>query len=290
MPPKQSKESKSSEEAPQESQIRATAIRHAKLIQEQKDIQNNVLDNIIAFVDLPSTSDADPANPLTADVASFKRGLRTFQQRDYDDLITERNISDKCGYTLCHRPKKKDETTATDRILWGEKGTELKIVPRAELEKWCSQKCAERAMFVRVQLNESPAWVVGAKKEDIILLDEARPKGQPKTSEQPTKSLAPSKQDVALADGIRQLAIRDGLNAEDEEALRRIQQLVRERGRPDHAGTSEAVKLVENKPKGTPRPPKPTETRDAGAIEGFRPNLTTDDNENDSSEPNILGI
>jgi hypothetical protein len=46
-------------------------------------------------------------------------------------------------------------------------------VKRKELEKWCSQQCARRALFVKVQLNETAAWErAGIPDIQIDLLDE----------------------------------------------------------------------------------------------------------------------
>jgi len=53
----------------------------------------------------------------------------------------------------------------------------MKIVPREKLEMWCSDGCAERAMYVRVQLVEEPVWERRAdnmRTKEIILLEETR--------------------------------------------------------------------------------------------------------------------
>ena len=34
----------------------------------------------------------------------------------------------------------------------------MKIVEKVELEKWCSGDCGKRALYLRVQLNDTPAW------------------------------------------------------------------------------------------------------------------------------------
>ena len=278
MPPKQQNK-KQMEQGTREAHVRATALHHARLIQDQKDLQNKILDTIIEFVDLPSSPTADPGRPSPADVSSVKQGFPPFQQRDYDDLITERNISDKCGYVLCPRPNKKENTTATDRIIWSKKnGSDLKIVPRAELERWCSQACAERAIFLKAQLNESPAWVTGVKKDAILLLDEVQADRSPPSSTASSSAQAQSSTSArqepsrSIVDGIRQLAIRDGMSADDEEMLRKIQQLALERGKAIRGGAKpdQDVTLVEKKTKGIARPPV-AERQDAGSIEGYRP-------------------
>ena len=55
------------------------------------------------------------------------------------------------------------------------KAKDFKVVEREELEKWCSEACARRALYVRVQLSESPAWErEAAASVDIDLLDEPK--------------------------------------------------------------------------------------------------------------------
>lgn len=47
------------------------------------------------------------------------------------------------------------------------------IMKREDLEKWCSQQCARRALYVKVQLNETAAWErAGIPDIEIDLLDE----------------------------------------------------------------------------------------------------------------------
>jgi hypothetical protein len=51
----------------------------------------------------------------------------------------------------------------------------MNVVPREKLEMWCSDTCAERAMYIRVQLNETPSWErTDTAGVGIKLLDEAR--------------------------------------------------------------------------------------------------------------------
>ena len=43
-----------------------------------------------------------------------------------------------------------------------------------ELEKWCSEACARRALYVRVQLSETAAWERDGDAKDVDLLDESK--------------------------------------------------------------------------------------------------------------------
>ena len=145
------------------------AIQHARILQYQKDLEAEILDSLILLSEYPAVKipPYDSANPAPSDVADFKKHIRLFQPGDYDDLIIERNVNGLCGYSLCPNPKK-------DMGPGGEwKITNSGIVNRKELEKWCSQKCARRALYVKVQLSETAAWErAGIPEIEIDLFDE----------------------------------------------------------------------------------------------------------------------
>ncbi|CRG86760.1 hypothetical protein PISL3812_03771 [Talaromyces islandicus] len=161
----------------------AIALHHANQIQAQKDAEAFILDRILELIELPSSPSADAANPSPADAAALKAALVPFQPTDFDNLVLERNIEGRCGYTLCPREHRKEDTNAKFRIMWGPKGSdhgrgrEMRIVSREKLEMWCSEACAERAMYLRLQLAEDPVWERragdGATKQ-VTLLEEAR--------------------------------------------------------------------------------------------------------------------
>src|SRR6266536_5179040 len=69
---------------------REKALFHARLIQQQKDMELQILMSIEALLDYPKASSADPTNPSDSDTAFFKDSLRHFRTSDYDDLIEER--------------------------------------------------------------------------------------------------------------------------------------------------------------------------------------------------------
>ncbi|KAI4127108.1 MAG: hypothetical protein LQ347_004733 [Umbilicaria vellea] len=139
---------------------RETALHHARLIQQRKDVEQLILTSTETLLDLPSNSTSDPAHPSPAEAAFVKELLKPFQPSDYDSLIEERNIDGRCGYVLCPRPHTSENTSAKFRILQGTgKGLHaLKVVRTEKLEQWCSEECAKRALYVRVQLSEVPAW------------------------------------------------------------------------------------------------------------------------------------
>ena len=75
-----------------------------------------------------------------------------------------------CGYTLCAKPKK-DLGPGGEWKITGSGN----IKKRKDLEKWCSQPCAKRALYIKVQLNETAAWErAGMPEIEIELLDEDR--------------------------------------------------------------------------------------------------------------------
>lgn len=139
---------------------RGAALYHAQLIRQQKEVEALILASTEELLDLPSLSSADPAHPCSTDSELVKSSLRLYQPSDYDALIEERNINKQCGYVLCPRPNRLQDTQAKYRILYarGRGPDALKIVERQTLERWCSDDCGKRALYIKVQLNEEPAW------------------------------------------------------------------------------------------------------------------------------------
>ena len=169
----------------------AIALHHAHRIQAQKDMEALILDRILDLVTFPRSSMADPSLPSPEDTRVFKDALVPFQPADYDNLIQERNIEGLCGYGLCPREHRSDDRAGrtgagTFRIRYGAKGSgpggrgrEMNIVPKEKWEMWCSDDCAERALYLRVQLAEEPVWerrgdTGGGGGRDLVLLEEGR--------------------------------------------------------------------------------------------------------------------
>lgn len=160
-----------------EDRNKETALYHAQLLQQRKDVESLILASTEALLDLPSSPTADPARPCLQDTTFVKNSLKPFQPSDYDSLIEERNINRQCGYVLCPRPNRQEDTKAKYRILPGKgRGSAaLNFVERHTLERWCSDDCGKRALYVKVQLNEEPAWTrVGFPSADILLLEDER--------------------------------------------------------------------------------------------------------------------
>jgi hypothetical protein len=230
----QAKNYKYTGEKPPNPRHLAIALQHANQIQAQKDAQALILDRILELIEFPSSESADPAQPSTTDAAAVKAALAPFQPADFDNLILERNIEGRCGYALCPREHRKEDPNARFRILWGPKGTgdngrgrEMKVVPREKLEMWCSDQCAERALYLRVQLAEEPVWerrAVDSRSKPLELLEEAR---QAKKEELEKDA---ERGDRALNEKMKNLKVNDESSSASAATSENAKQLALERG------------------------------------------------------------
>lgn len=151
--------------------FRETAVRQARILEDQKRIRDQVTDLIIECYDLPSQPNASPSDPVPADVKIFGTALSLFQPSDFDELVSERNIDDRCGYALCPNPKQK--APGGGNKVWNRKGgKDFKLVDKAEFERWCSRACGNRGEFVKGQLSSEPAWVRDVTETRVRLLDD----------------------------------------------------------------------------------------------------------------------
>ncbi|MCJ1227590.1 hypothetical protein MMC12_004246 [Toensbergia leucococca] len=168
-----------------EDRNRETALYHANLIQQRKDVETLILSSTETLLDFPSSTISDPAHPSPEDADMVKAMLKPFQPSDYDSLIEERNIDHKCGYVLCSRQCRHENTNAKFRIIQGiGQGSELlKVVEKGKLEQWCSVECGKRALFLRVQLSEVPAWTRTSFADGAIMLLEEEDDAQKETTD-----------------------------------------------------------------------------------------------------------
>lgn len=133
---------------------RELAIHHALLIEHQKGLEMQILESIEALIDYPKRA-IDPQNPNPIDASEVKSHLRLFRPSDFDSAVQERNVVEECGYMLCPKKPHKQDTTAKFRII---RAQNIRVVKKEDLEKWCSDDCAKRALYLRVQLSDTPAW------------------------------------------------------------------------------------------------------------------------------------
>ena len=190
------------------------ALHHANILEERKRVEAEVLDAIMTLMEYPPASDADPKQPSAADAQFFRDAVVPFQPSDYDSLIEERNIYGKCGYALCPRPTKKARSTARKQFVDTQYGVE--IVDRKTLEVWCSDDCAKRALYVKVQLNEEPAWMrQGGYADKLDLMVDNAAEHQMTLPLRPKEAAAPAPvdddddDDIAAAWAAREDAMGD---------------------------------------------------------------------------------
>ena len=204
----------------QEERNKETAVYHANIIQQRKDIEATVSASTEALLELPSSKSADPKRPSTIDIAQVKDLLKIFQPLDYDDLIEERNINRLCGYVLCPRHNRRQDTQAQYRILRGKGADDMKIVSTKSLEKWCSDDCGKRALYIKVQFNQEPAWTrADIAKTAIEILDD--------DCELHISQISP--EDLEL--GVKNLK----LGGEEENVIEKMRSLAIERGQVDES-------------------------------------------------------
>ncbi|RDW80623.1 hypothetical protein BP5796_05321 [Coleophoma crateriformis] len=195
----------------QEERNREIALYHANLIQQRKDIELEILLSTEELIDFPLVRGPSysASNPSPSDTQAFKTLLEPFQPSNYDELLQERNINENCGYALCPRPRLKDGKGGEYRLVGSSgRAKDFKIMKREDLEKWCSQDCARRALYVRVQLSETPAWERGpAFSAKIDLLDEPKSEAEQAAADLEKLSLS---HDEAKKQGSADLAMERG--------------------------------------------------------------------------------
>ena len=227
------------------------ALHHAGLLQQRKDVQAQILAATEILLDIPTSSNADPARPSQGDASTVINSLQDFQPADYDVLIEERNINRQCGYVLCPRPNRHQETNAKYRIIHGKgRGADaMKFVETNSLEKWCSDECEKRGLYIKLQLVEEPAWTrTSSPKGEIVLLQDVY------TDE------ANSQDEIGLLESMKDLDISLG----EEKLVASMKALAIERG--DASAPSRSFGLAEIQEK------YPIEVqRDPGHLQEFEP-------------------
>ncbi|KAK7927774.1 hypothetical protein PG985_004772 [Apiospora marii] len=217
---------------------RNLAIHHASIIHDRRQMSDAISDSIIDLSKLPSGSASSPppsaAAPSDEDAATFTSQVRLFQPSDYEDLIEERNCLGKCGYVLCPKPRIKVNQTGEFKLVnFGRK--DFAIVPKKEMERWCSQTCARRAMYIKVQLNETAAWErAGIEGIQIELYQEPGSSKTGKKSSDPAEDITRDLRALKLeadrkaASDARELALERG-DTGDKTKMRRVAVNVKEK-------------------------------------------------------------
>jgi len=131
------------------------ALHHANKIQAQKNFESLILSNIEALLDLPTSVPATKADRNT-----FVLRVTPFQPSDFASLVEERTNDGKCGYALCSQSPR--SATVGQNATW-----KLKAQGAAD---YCSNDCLRRALYVKTQLSEVPAWERQAGQQPLIRL------------------------------------------------------------------------------------------------------------------------
>ena len=255
------------------------ALAHARIIQQQKDLELTILSAIETLSTYPtsfspshtasSSSSSPSSSPSPVDLrASFKSLIRPFQPSDYDDLIEERNILGNCGYALCPNPKRSTSQMGKFTLV-NHNRPDFAIVETRDVARWCSDGCARRALYVKVQLSETAAWERAAMPEvkiDLLEEEEEESKGG---------------KDAGLARDVARLKLGEERKARGDRAA-----LSLERGDVLERGDEERRRQVPPAPKmelsirekevtGTAKPPAREGEADGGSIEGHRSRFGT---------------
>lgn len=254
---------------------RTVALHHANLLQTRKDTEAAIFDNLLALLDLPQHTAHPASSPHPADVATFNDLLRPFQPSDYDDLITERNLADnRCGYALCPNRRRRLAGAGTYKMV--NKGRrDFDIVETRELERWCSTECTRRALWVKVQLNETAAWErVGLPDLKIELYPEKADAGKDKTAanvkqESTTEEEQAEAAETTLAKGVASLQLEEHRKAAEDQAA-----LAVERGDSARNVSRRTFELAIREKKVVTQAEAPsleTDPGKGGSIEGYKP-------------------
>lgn len=135
------------------------ALQHAHLIQHQKDTQAQILKHIEGLADFPRA-----ASLTRQDAHAFTRLASIFQPSDFDALVEERRAGGKCGYALCGNAPRSSQLGAS--AAWK--------LPAGAAD-WCGDVCARKAVSVKAQLSEVPAWErAPGQQPDVVLHEDDR--------------------------------------------------------------------------------------------------------------------
>jgi RNA polymerase II-associated protein 2 len=229
-----------------EQRNRRIALFHAHRIQAQKDVEQQVFEATEAFIDFPLVQDASSVAPAPSDVAKFQDMIKPFRPSDYDALLDERRMANRCGYVFCPNPPKKPNTSGKYKILGMKKGQTFKVVEAQKLELWCSPECARRALYIKVQLIEEPAWLRrGGISPEITLLT-----GD--DSAAPVKEMPRNFTDDQLKQAMQDLALERGDDRIDSRPANLVKETVVEKEHNEAPlpvpGSSKSIEGYEPKP------------------------------------------
>lgn len=271
---------RTAQQQPPRQDPRQVAIQHARILQDRKDTEAQILDNVITLLDFPRDRTRPASDPDPSDARAFASLVRIFQPGDYDDLAVERNLDgDKCGYALCPNRRRRYPGAGTYKMV--NKGRrDFDIVETRELEKWCGSECTRRALWVKVQLNETAAWErVGLPDIEIELYPEKKD-GEAKGKADSGSGAAPPAEEgksepERLAVEMSRLQLQ-----EDRKAARDAMNLALERGDDANAAPRGKVDVVVREKTVTTQAEAPAlaDGAEGDSIEGYKARFGTESN------------
>lgn len=274
-----SKDSPAAPKLSREERNRQVALHHARLLQHRKDIEARNLASTETLLDLPSSPSTSPSQPSTADTEAVKDALRTFQRSDFDALIEERNIDHRCGYILCPRENRSQNSSGKYRIVTGRKDIDFQVVNPKELARWCSDGCGKMALYLRVQLGEGPAWMREWQADNQVEMfnekEERKARGDYHEKSAPwNRKTGPENRGEDMQERMKDLEVERG-----------------DKSRVDRITTSIAIRVKEKEQGGqtTPIPPSTVDNHE-GAIEGYVPSGKRDPKRSIGQEEDVEDI
>ncbi|KAJ9132481.1 DUF408 domain protein [Coniochaeta hoffmannii] len=242
------------------------ALAHARIIQQQKDLELTILSAIETLSTYPASRSPSlsASSPSPADASTFKSLIRPFQPSDYDDLVEERNILGNCGYALCPKPRRSTDQMGKFTLV-NHNRPDFAIVETKDVAKWCSDRCARRALYVKVQLSETAAWERAAMPEvKIDLLDE---EGEEDGMGGKDAGLARDVARLKLGEERKARGDRAALSLERGDVLERGDE---ERRRQVPLAPKMELSIREKEITRTAKPPVQEGEVDGGSVEGHR--------------------
>ncbi|KAK0668692.1 hypothetical protein QBC41DRAFT_321291 [Cercophora samala] len=100
--------------------------------------------------------------PSPSDISLLLSRLPDFSPSEYLDLIDERNCLNTCGYALCSNPRR----NFPGKVKLRRSG----VAKTEDLNKWCSDECALKGMYIHVQLEHPSYEWTGEKGEMKVKL------------------------------------------------------------------------------------------------------------------------
>lgn len=237
------------------------ALRHAKVIQTQKDVDSHNFESLEKMLDYPLTKGATAESPSQSDMISVSDMLQLWRPVDFTELIEERRIADKCGYVLCHKAPTKSHRASKHKVVRA--GQQFMMAPKDKTEAWCSPQCLSRAAYLKYQLKTEPGWLrlTDEKIEFLFPVGEI----DVKKSISEIQSIKPLQTQKSISLPIRSAPVPQRpskstipkISLNDDEAVEGQQPIL----------SSSIVERKHANP--TNNPPEPNENAAHNAIEGF---------------------